>query len=617
MNNVFKKKVRIATVVLLGSILVVGVGFGSMLASQAASSQVSTNGVVTVAQYNSSNKIEKVGAGYNALTGDYTKMQGIINNNFIFSKKSSSSNSDKVIEDTYVNVDTGYSNGRSYILSGRNSEEFYNSLKGEVNLKNTTNLSGDLSPLSLKLVLEVNNKFEAQVKEGKVSEYIMSVKEPVVASVSWNLKESQYYDYLDEDFKKDLVNMEPEKLFNKYGTHFFTSYLLGGRLEINAMITSDTYEQLNNLSTTFKSTLNTDGKIENNKVNSNTDMTNKVEISDKDTLASSDIKTEARYYGGKEANFDAYADLLAAQVLGTKDKNSNNNVSCDKIYTDWITSVEEDPTLIDVYDSNSLYPIWDLLVLFPEDYELASKQELTERSNILEDKYKELQTQYDKEIKDQVESIQGKEKSTIIPTKLTGYKDNSSYDDMSKIDEGLAKIHSGYKLGEVSISNAYRNEDDKVVLTNNQFQIIYSMLQDKTNLPLGEEENAIKHNVIKDLDMNFNINGYGDIFKYMYLYKGAAYIQIKYKNGVTAKPIKLNNIFEEGNKNDENSNKMSINKGDSVVLYQSNPSEVFENGGVESINVLILYKTRDSFYENGISYSKKIKWMDEGSIIFK
>ena len=100
-------------------------------------------------------------------------------------------------------------------------------------------------------------------------------------------------------------------------------------------------------------------------------MTNKVEISDKDTLASSDIKTEARYYGGKEANFDAYADLLAAQVLGTKDKNSNNNVSCDKIYTDWITSVEEDPTLIDVYDSNSLYPIWDLLVLFPEDYELA------------------------------------------------------------------------------------------------------------------------------------------------------------------------------------------------------------------------------------------------------
>lgn len=188
---------------------------------------------------------------------------------------------------------------------------------------------------------------------------------------------------------------------------------------------------------------------------------------------------------------------------------------------------------------------------------------------------------------------------------------------MSKIDEGLAKIHSGYKLGEVSISNAYRNEDDKVVLTNNQFQIIYSMLQDKTNLPLGEAENAIKHNVIKDLDMNFNINGYGDIFKYMYLYKGAAYIQIKYKNGVTAKPIKLNNIFEEGNKNDENSNKMSINKGDSVVLYQSNPSEVFENGGVESINVLILYKTRASFYENGISYSKKIKWMDEGSIIFK
>ena len=245
MNKALTKKACIAMSILLVGGTVVVLGNGGKIVSKAASSNTNSNNsgsVVTIDEYNSSNNSEKVGHRYNALTGDYTKMQGINDNNFIFSKRSADSSKDKVIEDTKVSVDTGYSNGRSYIVSGRNSSEFLNSLKSEFNSSTDASLSGDLSPLSMKMFLNVNAKFDGQVKSGKVCEYIKAIKEPVVASVSWNLKESQYFDYLDDDFISDLLNMEPEKLFKKYGTHFFRSYLLGGRLELNATITSDTCE---------------------------------------------------------------------------------------------------------------------------------------------------------------------------------------------------------------------------------------------------------------------------------------------------------------------------------------------------------------------------------------
>ena len=614
MNKALKKKVCIAAVVIVSGTTVVVAGTSGKIASKAATSTLSTTGgVISIADYNSNNKIEKVGYGYNAISGDYSKMEGIIDNNFIFAKRSASSKSssssangnDKFIEDTYVKVDTGYSNGKSYIVNGRNSEEFINSFKSEVSNKTNLGLSGDISPLGLKLYLEVNNKFERQVTEGKVSEYIMSVKEPVVASVSWNLKESKYYEYLDEDFKYNLVNMDPEKLFKKYGTHFFTSYLLGGRLELNSMISSDTNEQLTTLTTAFKSTVKAEGNIDGNNISADTSPSVDVTITDKDTLAAADIKTEAKYYGGKEADFDAYADILAARVLGSDDKNKSTAVSCSKIYQDWITSVEEEPTLIDVYDDNSLYPIWDLLALFPEDNGLASKEELTNRAKLLEETYTKLKKEYDDNIKNQVDKIQTKEKATIISTTLTGYKDNSSYQDSAEIDNYLGSIHKGYKLGDIYVTNAYRNDNDLAVLTNNKFQIVYNMTEDKYNLPTGDVDNAIKHSLIQDLDINYKIKGYGDIFKYKYLQNGGAYVQVRYKNKVTSEPVKLTNVFE------------NINKNQSVVLYTSNPSEVYDNGGIESINVLIMYKTRALFCKYGTTYTKKIKWMDEGKIEFK
>lgn len=606
MNKALTKKVCIAMSILLVGGTVVVLGTSGKIVSRAASTD--TNGsVVTIDEYNSSNKSEKVGHGYNALTGDYTKMQGINDNNFIFSKRSADSSKDKVIEDTKVSVDTGYSNGRSYIVSGRNSSEFLNSLKSEFNSSIDASLSGDLSPLSMKMFLNVNAKFDGQVKSGKVCEYIKAIKEPVVASVSWNLKESQYFDYLDDDFISDLLNMEPEKLFKKYGTHFFRSYLLGGRLEINAMITSDTNEQLTTVSSSFKSSIKADGKVDNNDVSVSDENSSSIEITDKDTLAASDIKTDAQYYGGKEADFDAYADLLASKVLGKNDKNTTNNVSCSSIYKDWVISVEEEPTLIDIYDENSLYPIWDLLLKFPDDYETMSKEELLARRTKLEETFSTLKEQYDKDIKNQVDSIQNKETKSNIGTTLTGVKASSSYDYKATLDEKIASVHNGYKLGDICITNSHRNydEEDTISLTDNKFKIVYNMTQDKTNLPTGDLEGVFNHSIISDIIPTMNINGYGDIFKYQSLRKGASYVQVKYKNSTTPEPVKKTNIFK------------SINKGQSIILFESDAADVYSNGGVESIEVLVLYETKIIYNRNLNKPIKYCKWLEKGSVLIK
>lgn len=606
MNKALTKKVCIAMSILLVGGTVVVLGTSGKIVSRAASTD--TNGsVVTIDEYNSSNKSEKVGHGYNALTGDYTKMQGINDNNFIFSKRSADSSKDKVIEDTKVSVDTGYSNGRSYIVSGRNSSEFLNSLKSEFNSSIDASLSGDLSPLSMKMFLNVNAKFDGQVKSGKVCEYIKAIKEPVVASVSWNLKESQYFDYLDDDFISDLLNMEPEKLFKKYGTHFFRSYLLGGRLEINAMITSDTNEQLTTVSSSFKSSIKADGKVDNNDVSVSDENSSSIEITDKDTLAASDIKTDAQYYGGKEADFDAYADLLASKVLGKNDKNTTNNVSCSSIYKDWVISVEEEPTLIDIYDENSLYPIWDLLLKFPDDYEKMSKEELLARRTKLEETFSTLKEQYDKDIKNQVDSIQNKETKSNIGTTLTGVKASSSYDYKATLDEKIASVHNGYKLGDICITNSHRNydEEDTISLTDNKFKIVYNMTQDKTNLPTGDLEGVFNHSIISDIIPTMNINGYGDIFKYQSLRKGASYVQVKYKNSTTPEPVKKTNIFK------------SINKGQSIILFESDAADVYSNGGVESIEVLVLYETKIIYNRNLNKPIKYCKWLEKGSVLIK
>lgn len=608
MNKALTKKACIAMSILLVGGTVVVLGNGGKIVSKAASSNTNSNNsgsVVTIDEYNSSNKSEKVGHGYNALTGDYTKMQGINDNNFIFSKRSADSSKDKVIEDTKVSVDTGYSNGRSYIVSGRNSSEFLASLKSEIDSSTEASLSGDLSPLSMKMFLNVNAKFEGQVKSGKVCEYIKAIKEPVVASVSWNLKESQYFEYLDDDFINDLLNMEPEKLFKKYGTHFFRSYLLGGRLEINAMVTSDTNEQLTTVSAGFKDSIKADGKVDGNEINASEDQSISVGITDQDTIAASDIKTDAQYYGGKEADFDAYADLLANRVLGKN--NNSTNVSCSNIYKEWVSSVEEEPTLIDIYDENSLYPIWDLLLNFPDDYEAMSKEELLTRKTTLEETFNKLKEQYDKDIKNQVDSIQNKETKSNVGTTLTGVKASSSYNYKETLDESIASVHNGYKLGDICITNSYRNNDEKdtISLTDNKFKVVYNMTQDKTNLPTGDLEGVFKHSIISDVIPTMNINGYGDIFKYQSLGKGASYVQVKYKNSTTPEPVKKTNIFK------------SINKGQSIVLFESDAADVYNNGGVESIKVLVLYETKITYNRNLNKPIKYCKWLEEGSVLIK
>jgi hypothetical protein len=415
-NSLKKSKKMIISLVCCAAVVTVGVG--GVLVSKANGFTICSKDV-TVGELNNNEKTGKVGYGYNAITGDLGTMQGVSAHNNIFAKRSGDTTREKVIEDTIVTVDKSYTKGTSYVVNGRSSAEFCDSFNAELSNKTNVAASGGVLPVSLKAYLEVNTKFANKETTGKVTEYIRSVSEPVVGLVSWNLKEDQYYDYLDETFKKDLLNMEPAKLFKKYGTHFFTSYLIGGKLEIDAMISADTYEQLKEVSSAYQLTVEAEGKVEGIDIDADTTFDSDMEIKDDNVKASSDIETDANYYGGKDCDFKAYANMLADKVLGKNGNNGVNDAKVTEIYNKWLEELEKNPALIDIYDEKSLYSLWDLVLLFPTD-ETWTEEALLNRAIEIETAYNNAKNEYVNGMQSQINALQKEGKAVAIPTELTG-----------------------------------------------------------------------------------------------------------------------------------------------------------------------------------------------------
>ena len=98
-----------------------------------------------------------------------------------------------------------------------------------------------------------------------------------------------------------------------------------------------------------------------------------------------------------------------------------------------------------------------------------------------------------------------------------------------------------------------------------------------------------------------SINGYGRVIKKLMGGSGAYYVQIVYKDQVTTSKYDANFLNK-------------ANKGDSVLMIETDPVEVDKHGGIDKINVLVVYETM-SVSKLGII--KYLNWLDEGSVTFK
>jgi len=134
------------------------------------------------------------------------------------------------------------------------------------------------------------------------------------------------YKILDPQFKQDLANMEPAKLFEIYGTHYIASAYLGGRADFNtkSVITSNTNTR--DLSVAIEAQYQA--------VSGNVSVSK----SQKESLSNSKTTSKLTVTGGNSE----FA----------------NNISDPATYEKWASGIAGMPVLCD-FDENSLKPIWD------------------------------------------------------------------------------------------------------------------------------------------------------------------------------------------------------------------------------------------------------------------
>ena len=144
-----------------------------------------------------------------------------------------------------------------------------------------------------------------------------------------------YKSMLKESVANDLYSdMEPAALFDRYGTHFITSAVMGGRINSYYLYTSDEEKKFNDVS--------------------------------------AKVSTEVRYLTGKTdvsvgAGYKDYADenhiyiKNTLDVLGGSDFGMRSDSDIGVNYLAWEKSLNDHASLIGIKDTGSLIPVWELI----------------------------------------------------------------------------------------------------------------------------------------------------------------------------------------------------------------------------------------------------------------
>ena len=161
--------------------------------------------------------------------------------------------------------------------------------------------------------------------------------------------EARYKELLSEEFKRDLYDttVTPAALFDKYGTHLLTSVAMGGNISMFYTLYSThegvTTDQYYEVSTSLK----TNADVAYGGYSAGTSTEN----STHDSLAFQEI---ANKYGIR-------VEKKIVVSGGSGDFGIINESSLLNNYADWQKSLDAYPVVVGIKDTNSLYPIWNLI----------------------------------------------------------------------------------------------------------------------------------------------------------------------------------------------------------------------------------------------------------------
>lgn len=143
---------------------------------------------------------------------------------------------------------------------------------------------------------------------------------------------------LSDEFKNDLLNLHPEALFDKYGTHMLKEVSMGGRIEVSSQYTSNTSGSTDEV----KSAVNTHMKA--------------LKAASLNTEALASIENTLNKY-----NIEYYYNV---KQIGGALTNINSVSTLDNKYSEWLSSFDNDlnySALSGIVGENSLVALWDLL----------------------------------------------------------------------------------------------------------------------------------------------------------------------------------------------------------------------------------------------------------------
>lgn len=275
----------------------------------------------TINNFETETKTTYLGQGYNVIKSAYINGEDVMNTYPIFKDG---------IRDTTINVDSANNSVKITKVEGDSLDSFMRQFNEKVTAK---------TDIDTPWVM-FTGSFSAQrsgTNQGEVSRhYIKNSVESRKTIVTWGLNPSQYSANLDANFKSDLenINVTPQTLFNKYGTHFIRSAVLGGKIDFNYELYSTTQKDLSEYANSITANISSTYV----KFDANAERKVKTEAASKNVI----ITTNSTTLGGSSV------------AMSSLDEMSKN-------YQSWLTSLKDNCALIDIKDNQSLVPLWDLL----------------------------------------------------------------------------------------------------------------------------------------------------------------------------------------------------------------------------------------------------------------
>lgn len=557
-------------------------------ANQRNQSKVTGQSVTTINEYESTGASTYIGHGYDVISQGYVNAGDVVKTAQIFNIQDKENG--KNIRNTNIVVDTGSNKYQDYQLSSDSQNDLIKQYAVAVNATELADQSW--FPFS-KITPSISASYNKTKDYKNHTYYRKVVREMDTAYATWLVDEDEYYDYLTDSFKKDVVSMNANELFSKYGTHFLKSVKLGGRLDFTYALESDSKSDIDNVAADLDLQIN-------NVLSMITEGASKLSKMGRDVIASpktgegeSDANLPNRNeiklpegkpfaYGSETNRFikNVDANLYITCFGGSKIEFASiegENANASQGAKDWIASIPNKPSLIGVQDKSSLVPVWTLL------------DGLYANGDITEEVYKtrkaELEAAFNQAGKDNFEKIVSADfKNTVssvkpieLETKSVAVRTETNFNKKYTLNEKFQALHEGSPLGTLILVNAKEN-GDSYSATSRGLKIRFRVDQDTKHLSSGVSK-LFNHRLISSTCMG-TVDGYGKVFgnKVFGLGKGAYYVQVTYNDQTTEK-LTGTNVLKNANKND------------TITLLDSANLNVDQHDGIDKVSVVFLHST--------------------------